>query len=272
MTIAVEEASKKRFLEIRKWLSAPDPSPFYGQALKMRDPNTGKWFLDGEKFASWRQEPGSRLWLHGISGCDKTILSASIVEKLGHRDVEEEDEIGKLVGCAYFFFNFREAHLQTPIGMLKSIISQLVDEPQKITDSLEARNSSGDTSLNAMLEILKDTLTKHSMVYFIIDALDEAEDHRSLMDIIGRIDGWKLHQLRMLITSRKEVDTEEGIRRLDGRDMSEISVAPETGLVDDDIQKWVRAQLLNDESLQKWNRCNDLRELIISKMDNAKGM
>jgi hypothetical protein len=191
---------------------------------------------------------------------------------LSQRDIQEDDEAGKLVGCAYFFFNLREAHLQTPSGMLESIISQLVDEPRKVTDSLETQYSSKDASVTSLLEILISTLEKYSAVYVILDALDEAVDQKLLMGIIVVMDGWKTQELRLLITSRKEVGIEEGLRRLDRRDLSEVSIGLETSLVDADIQQWVQTQLLDDKTLQKWNRYDDLRELIISKMDHAKGM
>ncbi|KAF2683821.1 hypothetical protein K458DRAFT_418798 [Lentithecium fluviatile CBS 122367] len=41
--------------KVRKWIhgfAPPDPSPFHQKALKKRHPDTGRWFLDGEEYAT----------------------------------------------------------------------------------------------------------------------------------------------------------------------------------------------------------------------------
>jgi hypothetical protein len=51
---------------IHHWLSAPDPSSNYNDACKKRQPTTGAWFIDGEKFKLWKSGLNSFIWLHGI--------------------------------------------------------------------------------------------------------------------------------------------------------------------------------------------------------------
>ena len=71
----------QRHINIRRWLSAPDPSSNYNKALKARYANTGDWFLKSDTFRIWLLESGSLLWLYGIPGCGKTILSSTIIQK-----------------------------------------------------------------------------------------------------------------------------------------------------------------------------------------------
>lgn len=64
---------------IVKWLSAPDPSTNYNEAQEQRREGTGSWFLQGQALKEWKEKPCARMWLHGLSGCGKTILSSSII-------------------------------------------------------------------------------------------------------------------------------------------------------------------------------------------------
>ncbi|KAE8840610.1 hypothetical protein P3342_006908 [Pyrenophora teres f. teres] len=69
----------KRLNEIYRWLSPPDPSSNYQKALRQRQHDTGLWFLRGKPYKSWKTSVASSLWLHGIPGCGKTILSSTVL-------------------------------------------------------------------------------------------------------------------------------------------------------------------------------------------------
>ncbi|PZC88567.1 vegetative incompatibility protein HET-E-1, partial [Pyrenophora tritici-repentis] len=73
---------EEKLSKIRSWLSAPDPSTNYHKAHKQRQAETGVWLLEGEQFTTWKESAASRLWLYGIPGCGKTILSSTIIEHL----------------------------------------------------------------------------------------------------------------------------------------------------------------------------------------------
>ncbi|THX46709.1 Pfs, NACHT and ankyrin domain protein [Aureobasidium pullulans] len=66
--------------EIMQWLSAPDPSIDYHEALEKRHDGTGLWFLESDVFLDWKTRPHSFLWLCGIPGCGKTVLSSSLIQ------------------------------------------------------------------------------------------------------------------------------------------------------------------------------------------------
>ncbi|KFY92566.1 hypothetical protein V500_04145 [Pseudogymnoascus sp. VKM F-4518 (FW-2643)] len=52
-----------KLVEIRRWLSAPDPSINYWKAIKLRHPDTGLWFLESEAYSKWKRNGSSFLWL-----------------------------------------------------------------------------------------------------------------------------------------------------------------------------------------------------------------
>lgn len=53
-------------VQIESWLSAPDPSSNYENALEIRLPGTGSWLLNSDELAAWKGQPGTFLWLYGI--------------------------------------------------------------------------------------------------------------------------------------------------------------------------------------------------------------
>jgi predicted ATPase len=71
-----------QFDKIRRWLCPPDPSTNLNEAQKKRHKGTGSWFLKSKIFEQWKTGKFQHLWLHGLSGCGKTVLSATIIENL----------------------------------------------------------------------------------------------------------------------------------------------------------------------------------------------
>lgn len=83
-----QEEERKRSAKTRediiKWLAHPDKAENHNIACHARNDTakTGRWFLDGSTFQEFKDTPRSLLWLHGDSGCGKTILSSAIIEQL----------------------------------------------------------------------------------------------------------------------------------------------------------------------------------------------
>lgn len=109
---AVEEHMQR----LQRWLSAPDPSTNYRRALQQRQDGTALWFFESDEFSQWTSTTDSRLWLSGIPGCGKTVLSSAIIEKL---------EMDSSHTVLYFFFDFSDAEKRSLEGMLRSLINQL---------------------------------------------------------------------------------------------------------------------------------------------------
>jgi DNA replication protein DnaC len=70
------------------WLLPADPSTNFNRALGQRHHGSGQWFLEGKAYSAWKKEDNSFLWLYGIPGCGKTILSSIIIEDLLNKGVD----------------------------------------------------------------------------------------------------------------------------------------------------------------------------------------
>ncbi|KAF2621127.1 hypothetical protein BU25DRAFT_325665, partial [Macroventuria anomochaeta] len=102
---------------IYSWLSPPDPSTNYHKALQQRQEGTGQWLLHSLMFKQWNVQQNSFLWLHGIPGCGKIVLSSTVVQHL-------ESSNPALI-LLYFYFDFNDTSKQTLKNMVTSLVSQL---------------------------------------------------------------------------------------------------------------------------------------------------
>jgi hypothetical protein len=261
---------EERLSKICSWLSAPDPSTNYHKAHKQRQAETGLWLLESAKFAEWKERAASRLWLYGIPGCGKTILSSTIIEHLLQHCHDDTS-----IATAYFYFDFNDTQKQDPELMLLSLLCQLLQRLVVIPKGVEALFSSCENgqrkpSLHALLDVTRQVAQEFAHVYVILDALDECAQRSELMDMLETIAGWPLNNLHLLITSRKERDIETSLGSYVGE---EDTVCLQRDVVDQDIQRYVQQRLRDNKSLAKWNKDAVIsQEIEDALMRGARGM
>ena len=263
-------SQEERLGKICSWLSAPDPSTNYYKAHKQRQAETGVWLLDGEQFTRWKERAASRLWLYGIPGCGKTILSSTVVENLLQYCHDDTNMV-----TAYFYFDFNDAQKQDPELMLRSLLCQLVQRSVVIPKGVDALFSSCENgrrkpSSHALLQAIKEAAQEFMHVYVVLDALDECAQRSELMDMLETVAGWQLDNLHLLMTSRKERDIESS---LESYVAEEGAVCLQRDVVDKDIQRYVQQRLRVDKGLAKWNNDAVVRqEIEAALMGGARGM
>ncbi|KAH8719160.1 hypothetical protein GQ44DRAFT_687973 [Phaeosphaeriaceae sp. PMI808] len=262
-------SQEERLGKICSWLSAPDPSTNYHKAHKQRQAETGLWLLESTKFTEWKESAASRLWLYGIPGCGKTILSSTIIEHLlqhCHDDIR--------MVTAYFYFDFNDTQKQDPELMLRSLLCQLLQRSVMIPKGVDALFSScgngRQPSMHALLEVTRQTVQEFTQVYVVLDALDECMQRSELMGVLKIVTGWQPDNLHLLMTSRKERDIE---RSLESYVEEEDTVCLQRDVVDQDIQRYIQQRLRNDRGLAKWNKDAAIRqEIEAALMRGACGM
>jgi hypothetical protein len=236
----------------------------------LRQVGTGSWFLESDGYAAWKTDPASFLWLHGIPGCGKTILSSIILENILQYCA---DDPGRVV--AYFYFDFNDTEKRSPDSMVRSLICGLSQQCVKIPTSLEhlfssCENGQQQPPLDSLLEVLRHTIQEFPQSYIILDALDECTDRAELTDILERMAGWNLDESHLLVTSRKEHDIQ---RSLESIVDTQNTICLESELVDRDILTYVRQTLSNDKGLRKWQKDPNIRDEIESALvKGAHGM
>lgn len=237
--------------KIQRWLAGPDPFFNLRRSLKSRTADTGNWYLQGAQYASWKEGGPPFAWLYGSPGSGKTYLSAGIIQNL-----QQYCDMDPARSLAFFFFDFNDAEKQKPVNMLKSLLSQLLSKctrvPDRVRELYAACDQSGrQASEDELLGAVNDTVGHLSATFVVLDALDECSDRDGLFETLQEMHGWGNHSLRVLSTSRKEVDIEEALEDLVPR---KSRTCLESRLVDKDIQAYVHERLVKDKSFGGWRR------------------
>jgi hypothetical protein len=105
------------------WLSSPDPAVNYENALKQRQQGIGQWLLRHKRYAEWKSSKSQFLWLHGIPGCGKSILSSTVLEDLLELDNHPTEKT-----VVYFYFDFNDPQKRRSDLMVRSILTQLLQQ------------------------------------------------------------------------------------------------------------------------------------------------
>ena len=202
--------TRQSLVEAREWLNAIDPSARLHEVAK-RELGTGQWLLQFDAFERWRDRPPSSMWLHGIPGAGKSVITSTVIESI------LRSRQGSNVGVAYFYFSFRETEMQQSNSMLKSWIHQLSGpSTQGVLVGLHSSCSNGtrQPSHVHIMEALRSLVRTYRDTYLIVDAHDECSDRDCLLDILETIQRWEIEGLRILFSSRPEPQIQECVDNL----------------------------------------------------------
>jgi ankyrin repeat protein len=220
---------------IHEGLNPPDPVPNHERCRKLKNPETGKWFLTSDTFAQWKDAPGSFLWLYGIPGCGKTILSPAIID-----DIRAQSKYLWTTTITYYYFDVSDKRKQTLQGLICSLLAQILAQNQDsmalLKESFVSEKPPSADSLEKAFDKVISNLPSQDF-YIVLDALDECADQRMLL--VWLSDLWKKHKSRLHITATSR--QEEMITRYLRPYCLEIPI--QTHLVDGDIQLYIKDQL-----------------------------
>ena len=233
--------------KIIQWLQSTDPSTNHNAACEKREPLTGNWLLQSDDFAKWKREPKQLLWLHGIPGCGKTVLSSTVVEHI--KSICKKDSQCRYI---FYYFDFGDSKKQEVAGFLRSVLAQLASRDLKTLKEAEKLYNQNDRGKQqpdkrSILSILLSVLRSSLRTYLIIDALDECSRREEMLGMLSDIYRQCSEEVNVLVTSRKEHDIE---LVLDGLASSSIGI--QRTVVDADIRIHVKACLVEDVKLKRW--------------------
>ena len=226
--------------------------------------------MGGKQFAVWKTTPGLFLWLYGIPGCGKTVLSSTIIE-----DVLHHCHLNSSRAAAYFYFDFNDDQKQSYEKMIRSLITHLSVRSASTPQALESlysskMNGNQQPTTNELLTTLRQIIQGFKETFVILDALDECKDRQELLAGIEEMVRWKTGKLHMLVTSRKENDIEEWLKPL-SNEQGKICI--QSALVNDDIRTYVHERIQTDRGLKRWQKRPEVQqEIETTLMNKADGM
>ena len=261
--IVQNEIERKELEKVKQWLQSTDPGPNHRAAQEAHEPLTGKWLLESPNYCAWRAGSGALLWLNGISGCGKTVLSATVIE-----DVRRFCSTNPDTCYAYYYFDFNDAAKRKPHSMVSSLLAilgcSMESQPQCIRD-LHDKHLSGqqEPSFNDVVSALVSVLQGRPKVYILLDALDECSEHEKLLKCICTIES-TCKNVNIFVSSRREYNITEALV-----DRVKYDIDMTTAAVDADIELFVRNFLSTDRALGKWP--SDIRAEIKDELCGRSG-
>ncbi|KAJ6503534.1 hypothetical protein C8R45DRAFT_894773 [Mycena sanguinolenta] len=245
-------------VKLRDWLKAADVGQNQKAGEDRYHTGTGNWFLEETaEFQQWKYSPHSLLWLHGISGCGKTLLSSAVIKML--RDTGET--------IVYFYFDATDDGKQKLEDVLRTLISRLSECSPHAATTLKrfwSSHSNGrDVPSNRKLrEILQKVLEGITTpVYIVLDALDESSETDDVLDAITEIRDANIDNVHLFLTSRTEVTYTSDLFS------SETAVHLEGSGLAKDIKSYVDHITVTDKKLSRWSL--DVRNKIQQSLVNV---
>ena len=254
--------------KLRRWLSPSDPSTNLNAARGKRLEGTGNWFINSDAFSQWKSGSPQHLWLHGLAGCGKTVLTSTILDHLHSAPTDS-------CVCLDFFFDFRDKDKQHLDNLLRSLASQLYArcaESRQELDSLFASCENGQ--MQPTIELLSKTvhlmMQRPQKVRIVLDALDECAARSELLEWMKTLAGPALKNVHLIATSRREEELESGLQWID----KENTIPLQGDLIDNDIRSYTKARLQGPGAFQKrWGEKLDVLEEIETVIgEKSKGM
>ena len=257
---------------ILEWLSPIDSKVNYERARSLSQHGTGEWLLHDLRFKVWLTGETRLLWLHGIPGSGKTVLSSSVIAELKYRQ-KGSSEVPP-AGIAFHYLDFKDSRSLDPSIIFGALVKELCLELpssdlhpsiQSLYD-LNYNKTTGEAeepSWQDLIELIIDLAASFPRVYIVLDALDEGSydvQENVLYPALKKLAEQPGPNITLLVTSRKEGIMQEFL---------EIDLGPR--LVSKDIALYVRAEIERRQMLA--NTSTRLREHIVeSIVKGAHGM
>ncbi|OCK74174.1 hypothetical protein K432DRAFT_438081, partial [Lepidopterella palustris CBS 459.81] len=233
-----------------EWISPTDYPAQQSDIIGRRQEGTGQWFLDAPEFARWLSEPKGTLFCPGIPGAGKTMVAAIAIDHL-LKAVQSSS-----FGVAYVYCNYKAQEEQDASSMLAAVVKQLVQARPSTAEPIERlhkqhANRGTKPSLEEIFDTLREVVAKHSIVYIVVDALDECRDSDGTRgQFLARLRELQAGQdIRLIATSRFIPEVEAEFR---------TAVRLEVQASNEDVRRFVAGQIYRlpkciqrDPALQK---------------------
>ncbi|KAK8039522.1 1-pyrroline-5-carboxylate dehydrogenase [Apiospora rasikravindrae] len=194
--------------------------------LDPSDPQiNGDWIFQNDRFNRWKTTDGTQLlWIHGLSGAQKTALLSSIIEHMISYCYRPGVDAPRPRGLFNFSFDSSDRQTQSLRAFLESLAVDLVylntDEHVTI-DSLFNPNGQGHAtpSLEELFHRIAVEASYNAVIYLVIDALDECPERERQVFFDQFLQRMLHAKIKMLIISRNIPDIERAIQGINTNDI-----------------------------------------------------
>ncbi|ETS76160.1 hypothetical protein PFICI_11547 [Pestalotiopsis fici W106-1] len=249
--------------KICDWIQTTNPTSIHNSALKNHETETSQWVLRLPQWESWLRGENSHrfLWIYGIPGAGKTVLSSYLVKQCQSYCNGSSD---KPSICTYYYCSYRN-HQDETLPMIRWLVSQLIRITRHMPNQLHADyEKDHQPGFYTMKDALCELLVHVQTVYLIVDAVDESQPRGELLIFLEElVTDPSFGRIQLLATSRKYHDITSVLMRLS----SPISMSNEE--VDKDIRRFLAARLEVKFTGWRAKYKTNILEVLVSK---AQGM
>lgn len=214
----------------------------HSAARRLQDPNTCRWVLELPSWRKWLAGKERCLWICGIPGSGKTVLTSFLIEQaLEHCERKASHKY------IYYYCSYRHNQDET-LPFLKWIISQLCRITQFVPanirkmyqEAIEPHESHLKVALMALLDKLK-------VLYIFLDAVDESNPREELLHFLSSLlSDPEFNKIHFVVSSREYIDIADILEPLS----SPISMR--NSKVDDDIRTYADSILAGKRRFARW--------------------
>ncbi|KAK6827461.1 serine/threonine-protein kinase ripk4 [Apiospora arundinis] len=226
-TLAIVNSARE--LEILNWLTATEYGPQHSEYLQKRHPGTGQWLLTSSEYQTWRSTSSKTLFCPGIPGAGKTILTSVVIEDLKSKVRDDPN-----AAICYVYCNFNRKEEQKIENLISKHKTPL---PAAVTKLHLDHVQQTRPTFEELTKALQDVTTQFSMVYLVVDALDEYQisdaTRNQFLSILFGLQA--KHPVNLFATSRFIPDI---VERFKG-----ASTKMEIRAAHKDIESYIRSQI-----------------------------
>jgi hypothetical protein len=260
---------------------------------ELRHPTTGFWLTGHQIFQEWLKEIGACLWLSGIPGAGKSVLSTLVIDECikysnskravayyycDYKDVNSQSAEALLGKCSVGgreSYAIMENLLRFTL-LLGTLASQIARQNEGAFDILESyyQTLHPDNQLEAkpkaqdLLVVLKKMVCEFEDIRLVVDALDECGDNtRIVAKRLKELVSCDAGNLSLALLSRDETDIGDVFE-------PPFSTHIEIAAHVEDVEQYVRTEIENRTREKKLRIRNPaLKEDIVRRLiDKASGM
>ncbi|KAL7938651.1 hypothetical protein V8C35DRAFT_288776 [Trichoderma chlorosporum] len=223
--------------EILEWLTPIDYAPQQRDYIQIRQPETGRWFLESEEYQTWVESDKHTLSCPGVPGAGKTIMTAVVIDNVYTRYKGDAE-----IGISYLYCDYRKQYEQKAEDLLVNLLKQLTQGRATIPDCVRTlynrfKSEPKFPPLYELMEILRSVSLLYSKVFIVVDALDECQAANSSRNIFLS----ELFRLQaetnanIFATARSIPEIVEAFKETSSLDI---------GAKDEDVQKYLTGNML----------------------------
>ncbi|RSL61425.1 hypothetical protein CEP54_006268 [Fusarium duplospermum] len=179
---------------VQNKIDSPDFQDDHEFASQKRHQSTsGNWILNHPLLLEWFEissKVNRKIYLSGIPGAGKTILTSRVISQLKHRQLKSKAPAEKF-SVAYFYFKHSQPEKRSMVSLLLALLSQLISQDESLLDHVYQTYCTAEQQrlrcLDTLSSLVSTALQSQSLCFVIVDGLDECTEAPKVLEWFEKI-------------------------------------------------------------------------------------